>query len=184
VLELGHRGQPTPDLTYSATVFRQYYKGLRAGIPGAVPALVENQIEGPSKGIEAWGEWKVNPDWRLSAGYLRQYKNLRFSSGASDLTSKPKLGNDPSYQKSLRSRVNIGPRGEFDVSVRRVGGLPSPFVPAYTAVDARLAWRLTPTFELSLMGENLFDRRHVEFGAAGVASQIERRVVVKAVWQL
>jgi iron complex outermembrane receptor protein len=68
--------------------------------------------------------------------------------------------------------------------VRQVGALPVPVVPRYTAVDARVAMRLTPGLELSLLLQNLFDKRHVEFNEAGAASQIERKIYVKAVWQL
>ncbi len=184
VLELGHRGQIGPSVTYSITAFRQYYKGLRAGIPGTSPTTVENQIEGPAQGVEAWGSWQATRDWRLSAGYTSLRKHLRFSSGATDATSIPNLGNDPGQQWSLRSSLNIGPRSEFDVMVRHVGALLSPVVPRYTAVDARLGWRLSPDLELSVLVQNLFDKRHVEFNAAGVASQIERRLYLKAVWQL
>jgi iron complex outermembrane receptor protein len=170
-------------VTYSATLFRQYYKGLRAGIPGSVPAVVSNQIEGAANGLEAWAQWQVARDWRLTAGYLGLRKNLRFSSGYTDATSIPNLGNDPRQQWSLRSSVNIGPRSEFDVMVRHVAALPSPVIPRYTAVDTRLAMRINPSLELSVLVQNLFDKRHVEFNA-GVASQIERRLYLKAVWQL
>ncbi|MDB5868577.1 MAG: hypothetical protein JWP96_909 [Polaromonas sp.] len=184
VMELGHRGQLGAGLTYSVTAFRQYYKGLRAGIPGSLPVTVENQIEGPGQGFEAWAQWQVDAGWRLAAGYAGLRKHLRFTSGATDANSIPNLGNDPKHQWNLRSSLNLGARSELDVIVRHVGALPSPAVPAYTAVDARLAWRISPALELSLMAQNLLDRRHVEFNAAGAASQIERRVLLKAVWQL
>ena len=184
VLELGHRGQLGPSLSYSVTAFRQYYKGLRAGT-GTLPTTIENQIEGPGQGLEAWAQWQATPAWRLSGGYTTLRKHLRFTSGAAaDATSIPNLGNDPRQQWSLRSSLNLGARSEFDVMVRHVGALPSPAVPRYTAVDARLAMRVSPALELSLLVQNLFDRRHVEFNAAGVASQIERKLYVKAVWQL
>lgn len=184
VLEIGHRGQIESTFSYSATLFQQYYKGLRGGIPGQVPTVISNQIEGASRGVEAWASWQATPDWRLSAGLLNQRKNLRFSSGASDLTSIPNLGNDPRFQWQLRSSLSLGPRSEFDLMVRQVGALPPPVVPRYTAVDARLALRVRPGFELSLLGQNLFDSKHVEFNAAARASQIERRVFIKATWQL
>jgi iron complex outermembrane receptor protein len=184
VLEFGHRGHLASTLSYSATLFQHYYKGLRAGIPGQVPAVVSNQIEGPSRGLEAWASWQATPDWRLMAGLLNQRKNLRFSSGATDATSIPNLGNDPRFQWHLRSNLNLGARTDFDLIVRRVGALPTPAVPAYTAVDARLAMRVAPGLELSLIGQNLFDRRHAEFRAVGLSSQFERRVFIKAEWQL
>jgi iron complex outermembrane receptor protein len=184
VFELGHRGQVGQTVTYSVTAFRQYYKGLRAGT-GTLPTTIENQIEGPGQGLEAWAQWQATPTWRLAGGYTSLRKHLRFTSrAAADATSIANLGNDPRQQWSLRSSLNLGARGEFDVMVRQVGALPVPVVPRYTAVDARVAMRLTPGLELSLLLQNLFDKRHVEFNEAGSASQIERKIYVKAVWQL
>ncbi|AEG92746.1 conserved hypothetical protein [Ramlibacter tataouinensis TTB310] len=184
VLELGHRGRWGNTLSYAATVFRQQYRGLRAGVPGQVPARVSNQVEGTNDGIEAWGQWQLAPAWRLAAGWLAQHKDLRFSSGATDAVSIANLGNDPSHQWSLRSYLSLGARTEFDLALRRVGALPAPQVPAYTAVDARLAFQVTPSLALSVLGQNLFDRGHREFEPAAVGSVIGRRLYLKAVWQL
>ncbi|HYF44259.1 MAG TPA: TonB-dependent receptor, partial [Ramlibacter sp.] len=184
VLELGHRGQAGSNLSYSVTAFRQYYKGLRAGIPGQLPATVENQIEGPADGIEAWGQWQATRNWKLSAGYTRLRKDLRFTSGATDLTSIPNLGNDPRQQWQLRSSLNLGPRTEFDVVLRRVGALPAPVVPAYTALDARLALQVSPGLRLSLLGQNMLDKRHQEFETPTAGSLIGRRWSLQATWQL
>jgi iron complex outermembrane receptor protein len=65
-----------------------------------------------------------------------------------------------------------------------VGTLPAPRVPAYTVADARLGWQVTPTIELSLLAQNLFDQRHAEFNAASVASQFGRQVFLRVVFQL
>lgn len=184
VFEFGHRGQMGTRVSYSATAFTQHYKGLRAGIPGRTPITVENQIEGPARGVEAWGRWQATPDWRLSAGYTHLRKRLRFTSGASDPTSIANLGNDPRYQWTLRSGLNLRPGAEFDVMVRRVGALPSPGIPAYTAVDARLALQVSPTLRIALLGQNLLDKRHVEFGTPTASSQIARRWTLQASWQL
>jgi iron complex outermembrane receptor protein len=98
-------------------------------------------------------------------------------------TSFPGLGNDPSHQWTLRSSLDIGARGEFDVMVRRVGALPAPMVPAYTAVDARLSFQASPALRLALVGRNLFDPHHVEFGSAANASRFDRTWLVQATWQ-
>ncbi len=184
VAEVGHRGQLGSSFTYSATVFRQAYQGLRAGTPGSAPAIVSNQIDGSSTGLETWAQYQAAPNWRLSAGLFAMRKNLGFASGYTDDTSVANLGNDPRHQWNLRSSWDLGPRNQLDVVVRRVGQLPSPVVPAYTAVDMHWDWRLTPAFSVGLLAQNLFDRRHVEFNAAGVASQIERRVFLRLAWQL
>jgi iron complex outermembrane receptor protein len=36
-------------------------------------------------------------------------------------------------------------------------------IPAYTTLDARLAWSPTPGVELSLVGQNLLEKEHLEF---------------------
>ncbi|HYF18736.1 MAG TPA: TonB-dependent receptor [Ramlibacter sp.] len=185
VLELGHRAQAGSAFSWSATVFRQDFSGLRAGVPGVVPNRVENLVEGTIDGLEAWGQWQARPGWRLSAGYLTLRQDLRLCCNlAPGVTSFPGLGNDPRYQWTLRSSLDFARRGEFDVLVRRVGALPSPVVPAYTAVDARIGWSVTPALRLALLGRNLFDRRHVEFNAPAAASEIERRLLLQATWEL
>jgi iron complex outermembrane receptor protein len=184
VLEFGHRGQADSTVSYSATVFRQQFQGLRAGVPGQLPAVVTNLVEGPVDGVEAWAQWQATRDWRLFAGYLGLHERLRYMAGLSPATTSfPGLGDDPSHQWTLRSSLDIGARGEFDLMVRRVGALPSPVVPAYTAVDARLAFQASPSLRLALVGRNLLDPQHVEFGAAANASRFDRAWLVQATWQ-
>ena len=103
-----------------------------------------NQIEGDVSGLEGWANWQATPAWRLSAGFLELRKHLDSTRGTPDPGGVANLGNDPRHQWTLRSSLDIGARGEFDLMVRQVGGLPSPAVPRYTAVDARLAYQATP----------------------------------------
>jgi iron complex outermembrane receptor protein len=182
VAELGHRGQFSRELSYSATIFRQRYDGLRGGV--GTPLQVTNRIEGDVDGLETWAQ--AQPlDWmRFTAGYLRLHQNLRFSSGPADTFSIPSLGNDPRSQWSLRSQFDLRGNLELDLQVRHVGALPSPAVPAYTVLDGRLGWQLTPTVEVSLLAQNLTDRRHIEFNVPANASVFGRRLFLRVVTQL
>ncbi|HEY1230034.1 MAG TPA: TonB-dependent receptor, partial [Ramlibacter sp.] len=184
VVEIGHRGQPSDALNYSVTVFRQNFQGLRAGVPGQLPNTVENLVDGPVDGVEAWAQWQATSAWRLVAGYVGLHQRLRYVGNLSPTTTSfPGLGNDPSHQWSLRSSVNLGARTDLDLMVRRVGALPSPAVPSYTAVDASLAFQATPSLRLAILGRNLFDPRHVEFGPPATASQYGRLWMVQATWR-
>jgi len=182
VLELGWRAQPTPALSYSATLFHHRYDRLRSG--QRPPAVVQNMMEGNTRGVEAWAHWQVTQNWRLTGGLNTLRKNLRLKPGSTDPTGPSAQGNDPRHQWMLRSSLNLTPRHEFDFSVRRVGTLPSPVVPAYTAVDARLGWHASRDVELSLSVQNLFDRGHVEFGAPASASELRRAAWVKLLWRM
>jgi iron complex outermembrane receptor protein len=182
VLEVGHRGGLGRNLSYSATVFRQNYSGLRAG--RGTPLEIANRIEGDVDGIEAWGQWQPAPFARLSLGGVHLRKRLRFAEGASDPISIPNLGNDPRNQWKLRTQLDLPHRTELDVHVRHIGALPFPAVPAYTVADLRLGWQVAPQVEISLLAQNLFDRRHAEFNEAASASVFGRRVFLRLVLQL
>jgi iron complex outermembrane receptor protein len=77
----------------------------------------------------------------------------------------------------------VGERHEVDLSVRHVAALPNPAIPAYTAVDVRWGWRVTPAVDLSLNLQNLFDRNHAEFTDAN-GSQARRGGWLKLVWRM
>jgi iron complex outermembrane receptor protein len=183
VLELGHRANPMRNLSYSATLFRQQYQGLRGG-NGGTPAQVANRINGYVEGVEAWAQWQPMEWTRYTVGYLGLHKNLHFTSAPVNPTSISDLGDDPHGQWSLRAQFDLPHRTEFDIQVRHVGTLPSPLVPAYTVADARFGWQVSPRVELSLLAQNLFDRRHAEFNAPATASVFGRQVFLRVVFQL
>jgi iron complex outermembrane receptor protein len=182
VFELGYRGRATPSLTYSATAFLQKWDRLRSGTTR--PLILENKIEGPVYGLEAWAAWQTTQIWRLSGGLTTFRKHLRLKPGSTDPlgTSNPILGNDLTYQWMLRSSISFGGKHESEVMMRRVGELPDPSVPAYAAVDMRYAWRPRKELELSVTGQNLFDRSHPEFGGEYGRSEFTRAVLLQVRW--
>jgi len=185
VIELGYRVQPTAALNYSVTVFHHIYDKLRSIEPAPGGGFVlGNKIEGSTSGIETWGAYQATPKWRLSAGAVILKEHLHRTPDSLDPTGPSALGNDPAHQWMLRSALNITDRHEFDVMVRHVGALPSPGVPAYTAVDARFGWKLTRDAELSLTAQNLFGPGHVEFGQLATGSELQRGVFLKLLWRM
>jgi iron complex outermembrane receptor protein len=57
-------------------------------------------------------------------------------------------------------------------------------VPGYTRFDARLAWHPAEYVELSVVGQNLTNGRHLEFMTSGrVSSEARRSVYGKITWQ-
>lgn len=182
VLELGYRAQAARALSYSLTAFVHQWDRLRSGQPA--PAVVQNRIEGDTYGVEGWAAWQVLPAWRLSAGGMSLRKHLRLEEGSTDPVGPSALGNDPEFQWMLRSAHDLGSSQELDIALRRVGSLPSPSVPEYTAVDLRYAWRVRRGLELSATLQNAFDPAHPEINAAPARSEIERALYLKVQWAL
>jgi iron complex outermembrane receptor protein len=183
VYELGYRGQPTPRWSYSITVFHHDYSHLRSFERRADGSFViGNQMLGHGQGLEAWGAWQATPRWRLSGGVWLLHQDLRLSDRSTDPSGVASAGNDPHHQWQLRSSLDLPHRLELDASLRRVGALAMPRVPAYTALDVRLGWRPNDRFELALTGRNLTGA-HVEFGNVLNASEFGREMAVSATWR-
>ena len=185
VIEIGYRAQPASALSYSVTAFHHIHDHLRSLelMPNG-SVVLGNQIEGTTTGIEAWGGYQVTDAWRLSGGLVVLNQDLHLKPGSTDIGGVNALANDPHHQWMLRSSFNLTPRHEFDVMVRRVGALPNPSVPAYTAVDARLGWRVSRAAELSLTLQNILDSAHPEFGAAPGRSEYVRGAFLKLLWRM
>ncbi|MEJ0061292.1 MAG: TonB-dependent receptor [Terricaulis sp.] len=164
--EIGYRAQPIPAANFSVSLYYNDYDDLRSveGQPPFVfPLVVSNQMSGETYGLEVWGDYALTDWWRLSAGANFLRKDLELDPGSHDVFGVQYAGNDPDYQYTARSLMNFSDDLELDLSVRAVDALPSPHVPAYTAFDARVGWRLTDEIELSFSGYNLFDDSHPEF---------------------
>jgi iron complex outermembrane recepter protein len=176
VLELGYRGQPRASLSYSVTLFHHDYEHLRTTTLTPAGTLITNEREGDVQGVEAWGSWRPADWWRLSAGMVRLDQDLVARPGSVVPAGE---GNDPKGWYKLRASFDLGSSWDLDLMLRRYEELPNPPVPSYTALDARLGWYLSRGVELSLLLQNLTDRRHAEFGAPASRAELERAAFFK-----
>lgn len=184
VFEVGYRSQFSSVASFSATAFRHDYPNLRSiGSTSAGPVF-KNDIEGHVTGIEGWGSWRVAPAWRLSGGFVVQDIDLHVKPGGVDLGGLASLGNDIERKVMLRSSWDITSRHELDVSVRHVGAMPNPVVPAYTSFDATATWRISRAIDLALTIQNVFDRKYSEWGPATNRSIAERTLLLTLWWRL
>lgn len=76
-------------------------------------------------------------------------------------------------------RPAIAPRRPC-LLLRGVARLPQPAVPGYHELDVRLAWQARPGVEPALVGRNLLQARHPEFGEADLRQLAERHVFASA----
>lgn len=184
VFELGYRGQPTSQLSYSVTVFHTIYDHLRTQelAPSGTFLIFANEMQGKSSGIEMWGNYQVTRNWRLSAGFSALRETLSLKPGSTDTADVvAQQGRDPANSSMLRSSLNLPYQIELDATLRHVSSLSNPAVPAYSAVDVRLGWRPRRDLELSITGQNLFARGHGEFADITTRTQVGRGVFFKIV---
>jgi iron complex outermembrane receptor protein len=164
VAELGYRAQPSKSFSYSVTLFHHEYDRLRSvGLLDGKPVFA-NDLEGSSSGLEAWARWQATPAIAFSGGFVSIHQSINVKSGGLDLGGRASLGNDPERWGKLRATWAVTPRHDLDIALRHYGPLAAGGVPAYTAVDARLGWKVMPAIELSLALQNLTDDKHIEWG--------------------
>jgi len=73
---------------------------------------------------------------------------------------------------------------EFDQTFRYVSALPAQRVGAYATADVRFSWRTSHSVELSVVGQNLFQPHHAEFGGdPGSLVGMRRSVYAKITWR-
>ena len=183
--ELGYRLQVNQHLNFDAALFYNLYDGLRflanrapSGItppPGVIPLMFVNGQDGAGYGGELVVNWQALDWWRLQARYSLLQLHLHPSSA----TLGMQAGDSPQNMLGLRSTMDLPHRVQLDCGIRYVDSLSKNYVAqggfdvgSYVAADVRLAWRVTPHWELSVVGQNVFDHTHSEFGPPGiVASQ-------------
>ena len=186
VAELGYRAQPTPTLSYSATVFASRYDRLRTlePNPAGPGAVFANQATGSARGLEMWGAWQATPSWRLMAGGVTQRVRTTLLPESRDVGGAAGLAtSDPSNHWMIRSSYDVAAGHELDLTVRHEGALKTPVVPAYTTLDLRYGWQIQRNLELSIAAQNLLGRSHTEFAAGAGASVIERSVFLRLAWR-
>ncbi|MES2129721.1 MAG: TonB-dependent receptor [Pseudomonadota bacterium] len=184
VAELGYRGQPTSTFSYSVTALHQRYDHLRTQEVFLKPTRVfyDSNMEGSARGVEMWGMWQASPQWRLSAGLTALHETLQLKPGSNDAAAPLASGRDPAHTLTLRSLHTLGTDKDLELTLRKVGSLANPAVPAYTAFDARFVWRLSRKAEVSLLGQNL-NGSHAEYGAIATRADFPRALAIRLVWQ-
>jgi iron complex outermembrane receptor protein len=186
VYELGYRGQPSPDSSFSMTAFHTDYDRLHTQeiAPSRTSLFFGNGMRGTLQGIEMWGSYQALPKWRLRAGFTRLWQDLQVKPGSTDTSSVANAeGSNPSHQWILRSSFDLPRRTELDVIARYVSRLTVPAVPSYLAIDLRWGWRPWPDVEVSVTGQNLIGPPHGEFTAEATRTAFARAVFAELVYR-
>ncbi len=134
-----------------------------------IPGSQDNTVEGEVYGFELAAQWQPRNNLRLSLGYTFAQIDLRptlpntfipadFGVTEGDLESE----GEPDHILNARSYLNLTPDLKLDSFFFLVSKHSTRGVPMYTRFDMRLGWEPNENFELSLVGQNLFDPSHPE----------------------
>jgi iron complex outermembrane receptor protein len=182
VLQFGYRGQPTPALSLSATVFHGDYDHLHTQelAPSRTFIYFGNGMQGRVSGLEAWGVVQAAPWLRLHGGATLLRPRLSLKPGIVDTGDSVAAaeGAMPRQTWQLRAAFNLPRQAELDVALRHTGALNAPDVPAYTTVDLRLGAPLGPHADIALTGQNL-SGRHGEFTSVATRTEWGRRLLLQ-----
>jgi iron complex outermembrane receptor protein len=188
--ELGYRVEPIDDLTFDLATYYNDYDDLRTTDVGGVPlpsppfppltlpAPLGNRATAKGYGVELAADWSVTRFWKLSAWYTFMNLDVDRKQSSTDLTVEGSEDDTPIHQVHFRSRLNLPRNFEFDTNLFWVDNVQNQNVGSYTRLDLRLGWRPIEYVELSLVGQNLTENRHPEFGNGffSVRSQVPRSV--------
>ncbi len=186
--EAGYRARAASNVSMDLAVYRNRYdKLLSIEGPGApffergqvfVPFVFGNGLSGDSHGAELSVLWQPVSRWRLHAAWTWFELDLEAEAGSTGSTDAE--GNDPRHQLSVRWTLDLNAAWSFDGALRWIDELPNLGVDDYAELDLRLAFKPNDRLTLSLVGQNLLDDRHLEWGPDATA--VERGVYGEMRW--
>jgi iron complex outermembrane recepter protein len=150
-----------------------------------LPLLTSNGIRGTTKGFEVAPDWKPTGWWELRPSYSHLELLMEDVPGSNDPTSVAGYeGSSPRHQATVQSLLNLPKKLEFAQTYRYVSALPAQTVKSYSTADARVGWVFIRQMELSVVGQNLLQPNHAEFGGdPGGLVGIKRSVYGQITWR-
>jgi iron complex outermembrane receptor protein len=196
--ELGYRATPHARVSFDLAAYYNDYQHLRSVVrqPPALsdtlillPLHIRNDFQGHTWGGEVSVTLRLAREWRIRANYslLNMEVEPRSDAPAGAVTDVLP-GLNPTHQASVWSSFDLPHGIEADIIGRYVSELEAPVPPVsdYLTADAKVTWRVHPSFRVGLVGKDLLQKRHVEFRPPqGVVAQryIPRRVSAFVTWQ-
>jgi iron complex outermembrane receptor protein len=129
--------------------------------------------------------WQATDWWRIIGTYSFLDLTVTNDNSGGGNTADDDEHDAPRNQFAVRSLVNLPWNFELDTQVFWLGKLQSQGISSYARFDARIGWRPIEGVELSVVGQNLTDGRHGEFGAGvlSLESAVPRSVYGKVTYR-
>lgn len=186
--EVGVRRKLTRNLGVDLTGFINDYDRVRSYEPvsgSSIPYTFKNTLGARSVGVGATVFYQPFSRLFFKAGYRHMDFDLTRDPGSGDILNGVFDANDAEHLFTLAARADLTRTVEFDLAYRYVSDLPNPAVPAYSSIDARIAWHPGPEWEFALVGRNLLQPSHPEFAAINISprEEVVRSFLFKVTWR-
>jgi len=194
--ELGYRNQMSPAVSLDIAAFHNDYDDLQTLTVQNLELVVDNQTpphfllpikftnyqRGQTYGIETALNWTATENLKLGLSFSTLRMDL-------DTTGPIREGVgrvDPEQQAGAKIFWTINNSWTVDSQITYVDDLPGMKVNSYTRLDVNLGGRLTKNLRVNLVGQNILEKKHREFGEVGDLNlaEIERSVFAKLTWTL
>ncbi|SDU53350.1 iron complex outermembrane recepter protein [Desulfobacula phenolica] len=189
--ELGYRFIPTHKFSVDLTFFYNDYENLRMFENGETVST-GTAIIMESNLVNGYSETSCGGGVAIIFKPSDFFKcNLAYSFINTDNNG---IWGFPRHQVSARGQFNLTKTLELDAWLRYVDDTSASYIftdnfqydiDDYLTMDLRLGWKITPQLELSLVGQNLLDKTHMEFvqEAFSRATEVERSFYGKLTYQ-
>jgi iron complex outermembrane receptor protein len=197
--EVGYRTLIVRNLYLDLSLFRNEYNDLYGYGPGSeyvetspspahliLQEPLANALKGDTSGGEIAPDWKP-ADWlqvKGSYSYLHLYVHDKpgFSDDQNTVSDN---GSSPNHQALLQALFNLPGGFELDPTYRFVSSLPAQKVTNYNTGDVRFGWHSAHNWGLSVVGRNLMQPHHAEFGSdVNTIVGIKRDVFATIKWTM
>jgi iron complex outermembrane recepter protein len=170
---------------YSFQVGAPFLEATPTPVHAVLPLLTSNGIKGPAKGFEIAPDWKPLSWWELRPSYSHLQMEMVNQPWSNDPTSPANYnGSSPRHEGTFQSFITLPKKLEFDQTYRYVSALPAQTVSSYSTVDAQFRWHFAGPMEWSVVGQNLLQPHHPEFGGdPGGLVGIKRSVYAQITWK-
>jgi iron complex outermembrane receptor protein len=195
--ELGYRNQLTQAFSFDIATFYNNYDNLASFSPlptstvsngvdptfTLVPYQFVNGPGGKTYGAEIAASWLARKDLTLSGNY--SIMNVDINAEPPGLVDVEPEGISPHQQAHLRALWTINPEWSLNSALYYVGPLEQYSIHGYVRMDMNLAYQIQKNLRFNLIGQNLLDESHQEYGSATSlnTAEIDRSVIGKLVWE-
>ncbi|MBN1931032.1 MAG: TonB-dependent receptor [Desulfobacterales bacterium] len=191
-LELGYRFYPNERLSFDLATFYNFYnnliafefKGISPGPLPIIPFIITNDADAETYGIEIAADWQALDWWRFQTAYT--FFKMDFDMPDGSVSTTGTEADSPNHQVSLRSDMELPKNLELNLWFRYIDNIPGRNISAYNTMDICLGWKPIEYIEFSLVGQNLFAPRHLEFVDNiffNEAAELERSLYGKVTWK-